>query len=754
MKKRLNVGLIINDLEDDFAVAVTKGAHLAAVDADVNLAIFAGRFKSAKEKQALDWFSQQYNSIYSYPCRENLDLLIVSLGTIFHFFDEQVIKEFFEKYEGIPIVTIAIEYPGKSCVMFDQSPGLEAVMEHLICDHGCRNIGFVAGPLDNADSNKRIETYKSMLEKHNISVCDENIVHGDFSEYGYEPIDRFIDKFGKKLDAVCCANDTMASLVMRALVRNGLTPGKDVAVTGYDNSIEAAASEPPLTTVSASATTLGYKAVFEALRLLETGEVRTVKLNSKAVIRESCGCSFSPIDSENKQMCIKCHFEDKIDRWFESCGKSDENIVLLKIFRKDVYDILWAMKSVAEGVSEDGIKRAETIFKTVLLPQSDDAESIAELRDFVGALCRSAVRYSENNECKSNIYNLQLRFLNSINDAMAALNYEVVSALRRNAIFLTNIVSVSSDDFVEKYARMLMQIEKLGISRSCFYLLDTPQKIVDPFKESVFEQFSLRAYNTGKDYYALPAGEIVIKRSGLLSNPFISGDKRMTLSLSPLFSTHEHYGLLVCELPPKQFSYIQAVSRQVSTVLETDSLLLQINYQLDEEQARNKVLKNIATRDELTGVYNRRGFFEVMERIVRHSENIGRRAVLMFTDVDNLKVINDQYSHEEGDVAIRLVADALKESFETGSIVGRLGGDEFLSFMTVGEDQSASGIYATFKNKLSRMSDELDKPYRVSASVGIVEFCCGEDVDISSVIDSADKLLYIDKQKKQSVSGI
>ncbi|MBE6765101.1 MAG: GGDEF domain-containing protein [Ruminococcaceae bacterium] len=747
--RRINIGFLINDLEDDFAVAATKGAHMAAVDVDANLIIFAGRFKSAKEKHMLDWFSRQYNSIFSYPSKENLDLLVVSVGTVSHFLEDETTEQFFEKFGDIPIVTIAIETRGRNCVMFDETKGLTDVLEHLIIDHGAKKIAFVAGPEDNEDSNARLAVYKEVLTKHSIDICDKYITYGDFSEYKFKPIDELVEKYGKELDAICCANDVMAELACKALVRNGLVPGKDVAVTGYDNSVAAAAMEPALTTVSANAMELGYQSVVEGVRRLKSGEIRTVRLRSEAVIRQSCGCEAFGVGKKKKPM-FRQRFEVDIEKWYDRGENADLVLPGSRISARETNELLRSIFNVALGEKSAAPEQIALRFKEEILSKTVDNESMGDLRDFMAAACRLAIAKSKGIRNRSDALMVQALLQKCINDAMHTINYSQIRDLSANMVFLTGIVSVSSSDFAEKYIRMLMQIDKLGIKSSYFYLLDKPHKIVDPCSESVFDEFSLRAYHRGKDFYALPPGEVVLRKKDLLSNRFIPDEKRHTLALSPLFSTHEHYGLLLCEVTPDIFYYIQAISRQVSTVLETDSLLLQINYQLDEEQARNEVLKTIATRDELTSVYNRRGFFDVVEGIIHHSENKGKGSVFIFADVDRLKYINDTFSHEDGDIAIKAVGKALTESFEGSSIVGRIGGDEFVAYMAVSEDQTVSAVYDRIKSSIERQNKLYDKPYTISASIGVVYFVCCPEVDVNALMEEADRLLHVDKQKRNN----
>jgi diguanylate cyclase (GGDEF)-like protein len=97
---------------------------------------------------------------------------------------------------------------------------------------------------------------------------------------------------------------------------------------------------------------------------------------------------------------------------------------------------------------------------------------------------------------------------------------------------------------------------------------------------------------------------------------------------------------------------------------------------LDQVSLHNEMLTQLAERDELTGLYNRRGFFGLAQRQIEDS--LSYPMMIIFSDIDDLKSINDTHGHPEGDFAIRQVAEILTQTFRGGDIVARIGGDEFV----------------------------------------------------------------------------
>ena len=118
--------------------------------------------------------------------------------------------------------------------------------------------------------------------------------------------------------------------------------------------------------------------------------------------------------------------------------------------------------------------------------------------------------------------------------------------------------------------------------------------------------------------------------------------------------------------------------------------------------------------------------------------------------MDNLKIVNDKFGHEDGDFALRTIATALKTSLRNNDIIGRIGGDEFVAFAMLGSQQSADTISKRIKNKLEIMNKNCDKPYYIEASIGIVDFICDENTDIQTLIKKADDALYENKSHKRA----
>lgn len=88
-------------------------------------------------------------------------------------------------------------------------------------------------------------------------------------------------------------------------------------------------------------------------------------------------------------------------------------------------------------------------------------------------------------------------------------------------------------------------------------------------------------------------------------------------------------------------------------------------------------LKRLSLNDVLTGLYNRRGFITLAEQQLKIAKDMAKNPILLFIDLDNMKLINDTLGHPEGDRALVEVSDVLRKTFRESDIIGRIGGDEF-----------------------------------------------------------------------------
>jgi diguanylate cyclase (GGDEF)-like protein len=160
-------------------------------------------------------------------------------------------------------------------------------------------------------------------------------------------------------------------------------------------------------------------------------------------------------------------------------------------------------------------------------------------------------------------------------------------------------------------------------------------------------------------------------------------------------------------------------------------------------------LSNLALKDELTGLYNRRGFLALADRQLRLARRSDRSLLLFFIDLDGLKEINDVFGHAEGDAALKWTADALEATFRDSDLVARFGGDEFAALAIEASGQSEASIRERLTEYLNSVGRR-EHHYEFSVSVGTARFDPWNPITIRELIAEADQAMYEQKRRRSS----
>ncbi|MCR5825315.1 MAG: GGDEF domain-containing protein [Oscillospiraceae bacterium] len=237
-------------------------------------------------------FDSHYYTQFEYSKFFRPDYLVVSLGTISALPNAMEPDALLDRLPDVPTILLETELARGNCVSVtvDNCAGMEACVEHLIAAHGCRELLFVSGPKTARDAQERLRAYRSVMARHGLPVTDSMIAAGDFTDHVEPQIEALLAAHPHP-DAIVCANDEMAESAYRVLRRHGLEPGRDVAVTGFDDSDAARYADPPLTSVRQDMTELS-RHIVALIQRFEAGErPGSVRLRARLCLRRSCGCA-------------------------------------------------------------------------------------------------------------------------------------------------------------------------------------------------------------------------------------------------------------------------------------------------------------------------------------------------------------------------------------------------------------------------------------------------------------------------------
>lgn len=754
MSGKLTVGVFIHHLDNDYSKAFLKGTAAAANDLDVNLAIFPGR---ALDCQLADRrytvYEYQNNVVYSFASSKSMDALIVSAGTIATCVSHDEFKEFLDGYEGLPLLTTETKFEGYPCIRLSGS-GIKELVSHLVHEHGRKHIAFVSGPEGNTDADERLNHYKEALAENGLEFDPDLVTYGNFSEYCVDIVSDLIDRNEGKIDAICFANDMMCRGGYKAIESKGLRVGKDIAVTGYDDSEVAATLRPMLTTVRADASKLGYRAVEEAVHMAKGEKVEDICIDSTPVFRFSCGCSFQAeqkvtldrLDEASVRKAVDNILSEHIQRYEVSMRKHDCIKRLHEFAHKLISYAAGADISVEELFSKSYFSRI----------MDSDIWKLVSPEAFLRIM--KGIRSASLSACEGDMMGRKLNVLKILEGSMEVasecivnMHYTTMNDITFTHFLIGNItkdMTIYDSDDEKCYFSIVNDLYRAHVDSSFVYTFEEPI-IHDPKSEwKLPETILLRAYNDGDKLAAVTGEACKLPSSRIITNQYTPNDRNRIMVVSPLFMNEEQYGVIVCEMENEYFTYIYSITPQICSAIKLTNLVAKLESSLDAAQSRNNVLNRMSMIDELTGVYNRRGFYVSANRILKAAENEGRQAAIIFGDLDNLKKVNDTFGHDDGDYAIVSCAEFLKKSLRTTDVVGRIGGDEFAAFAICDDADIIAKLPSRIKGIASKHNEVSDKPYNVTVSIGIYPIICSPELNIQEFMDKADNALYEDKKKK------
>lgn len=337
-----------------------------------------------------------------------------------------------------------------------------------------------------------------------------------------------------------------------------------------------------------------------------------------------------------------------------------------------------------------------------------------------------------------------------------------------------NVLDLYTIELIEKskYSVLIDILNSGNTSRQLFFQF--PQIISTCMANSLAvclykEPFYLRK----KDDCVIPEeAELYMYRNNLngkecFSQNYIYNTKEKILDVSPVNDDKKCYYYIVYPICAGEANYgyicagiwkdnfsayivnLKILAAKIAAALEYTQSLVQ-NDQLSNEKLHlletNSNLYIQSKTDELTGIYNRRGFMETGQKTVDITQEMNCNGVIVFADLDGLKWINDSFGHEMGDKALKLQAKVLKKSFRETDIVGRLSGDEF----AVVAPELTLEQMAIIRKEIDRNNEEIsiqeNLPFTLSVSVGAVDFT--SSTVLSQLLTKADKVLYEEKQIK------
>jgi diguanylate cyclase (GGDEF)-like protein/PAS domain S-box-containing protein len=197
--------------------------------------------------------------------------------------------------------------------------------------------------------------------------------------------------------------------------------------------------------------------------------------------------------------------------------------------------------------------------------------------------------------------------------------------------------------------------------------------------------------------------------------------------------------------------YPRAVIGSGGKITYYDGILVDFTKQNKAEQELKQALDKLETlslKDDLTGLFNRRGFFTVAAERFKLADREQTKMFLLFMDLDDLKKINDTLGHHKGDQALVEIAGILKATFRQSDVKGRMGGDEFAVFPIGADQEGMEKAMSRLRKNIEKFNLSKENPFHLSVSMGVSHYDPGHPSTIDELLVRADKIMYEEKRQK------
>lgn len=218
----------------------------------------------------------------------------------------------------------------------------------------------------------------------------------------------------------------------------------------------------------------------------------------------------------------------------------------------------------------------------------------------------------------------------------------------------------------------------------------------------------------------------------------------------------------------EQVEMLQALADSTSVALENVQLYAELEQRVEERTAQlaaanqqlqaevaerlraEQLVRQMSLTDELTGLYNRRGFLLLAERELQAARRRQGRSLLLYADLDHLKQANDHFGHAAGDAMLVDAANLLKSLFRSTDVVARLGGDEFV--VLASHYSSSEEVLQRLNKAQQRFQRDTGRP--LSLSVGVAESSLQAGQSLEQLLTQADAAMYANKCARRSLQAV
>ncbi len=626
--------------------------------------------------------------------------------------------------DGFPVVFVGTG-DGTPTVVADNEMGFRHALAHL-AGHGHRRVAYIAGdPLDPGDSAARLTAFRRLREGLGFDADEDLVEPGRHNRPGgYRAMQAILAR-GVPFTSVLASNDGSAIGAMLALSEAGLRVPEDVAVVGFDDTPEAAASIPPLATVRYPLFETGKRALERLVDVMlgTPGLPDTTLIPTSYVGRRSCGCLPHATESPEPLAPVGLEKEDRVHATARAMA-AEAARAGSKIVAEAAFGL---SRRVVQGlVASLGEERHEPFERSLMeLLQKIETEG-DQAHDWQAALTRlrgelpellGEVGLPSRLADAEDLLHLGRLALSECAEREGE-RQRLRDARQADRVSALTVPLQSARDEEEILGLLAEHAPGLGVHPVCVALYE-------PEGTSPTARSRVRSMAPDSRQWSDP---VLVETRRALDQRLPKADGSRTLAVLPLVRQGRPLGFLVFEA--ETFAPCATVARQLAVALESVRLQAEV--------------QSLTVTDELTGLHNRRFFERELRREIDRSRRFQRQVALVMIDVDNFKGYNDTFGHRAGDEALRRVAVLLVGATHRRlDAVSRYGGEEFAALLA---ETDLEGALCVAERMRAAISASRDFERTITISAGVAGFC-GEELDGDQLVQRADRALYQAKEE-------
>lgn len=584
MKKK-RIAYITRQMDDTVANPIWAGVVNGAKIMDVDLIAFVGGILGKDDK----------NIMYQFCNKNNFDGIITWATSDTDFLD------YFSRFKGIPLVSLSLEIPGFPCISIDSYSGMKDAITHLIKEHGFRKIAFIRGPLHHIYAQQRFQAYIDTHKEFNIQIDERKISPpGNWeAQSGINAITYFLVQnkltIPDDIEAIVGANDYLVIGAAEELKRRGYKIPKDVRIIGFNNTPDAEAFTPPVTSVAMPYFEQGELAVRTICDLIDGRPVeKKIVLKSSLVVERSCGCKHEFINDVATDIGLikfeKCLIEKlKIKGKIKLKEEKEKtfNDIKEKVIQKITEKVLFFLRSRNEITKdlEEIINTLSRRFVEAFIESINKKDS----ETFLNTIEEILLFLSEY-ECNVDAWHAAISILReSFNSVNRIIELYLLSEdyFEQARILVSEVVKRVHISRNLKDNKKLQRIRELGSKLITSFEFDKLFNIlIDGLRNLDFPSYYVVLYEKpfkysfpdplpekGKLVIAITNGKILLKNSEEWFNPIeiipekYKTEKNRILVCLPIIFEKRQMGYLVLEVGPIEKYIYSAITEQLSSAL-------------------------------------------------------------------------------------------------------------------------------------------------------------------------------------------